>query len=116
MPEIKTKQFKVKEQVMKRFLMLAAVVAGVSLTGLTGMTGSAEAGYGYPSRVVPVAPTNYHGGFGGYNGYGGANRGCWGGYRNIPVRNVHRPLPYNYGNKCGTGYSSGYFGGSRWNW
>jgi len=115
----------VKARVMKRFLMMAAVVAGVSVAGLAG---SAEAGYpgsgfsGYGRGYVIPNYVTHHGNYGGnygsnYGGFGGANRGCWGGYRTLPARPVCKPSPYKYGNNCGNNY--GYFGGygrSNWNW
>ncbi len=106
---------------MKRFLILAAVVAGLSVSGLTG---AADAGYG-PAR-------------GGYNSYGwngGASRynsrNYWGGYRNNQMPMSHaspRPNGYGsnygaYGNNYGSygGYGSSYggyssYGGRGCNW
>lgn len=99
---------------MKRFLILGAVVAGLSLTGLTG---AADAGYG------PVRSGNgaygWNSGCGGYNGYGayngyGSNRNCWGGYRNRAPISHCSPRPYGYGNSYGVlgNFRSGY--GCNW--
>lgn len=90
---------------MKRFLILAAVVAGLSVTGLSG---AAMAGYG-PARGG-YGSYGMHGGFGGYNSYN--SRNCWGGYRNNHVPMSHcSPRPYGYGSYYG-GYGSNYgYGG-----
>lgn len=102
---------------MKRFLMMAAVVAGISLTGLTG---ESMAGVYGPSRGF----SNYNYGAGSF-GMGGYSNG-WG-YRG-PVQSHCGPrMPVRRFNTCnkphvpGYGYGYGYngyngYGNSGYRW
>jgi hypothetical protein len=95
---------------MKRLLIVAAAVAGISVTGLSG---SASAGYPVRGPVVRNYPVTQsyvvrHG------GYGAADRGCWGGYRQPLLRpNVCKPSPWNSSKNCNS--YGGYFS-SPWRW
>jgi hypothetical protein len=91
-----------EEQVMKRLLMLAALVGGLTFAGSTS---TAEANGGYGGGRGP-----YHGGgWGGGNhgGYGG-NRAHGSGYR--PGIHISTPS-FGFGYGGYGGYGGGYYGG-----
>lgn len=94
---------------MKKFLILGAVVAGLSLTSLTGAA-NAACGTSYGGFGGYGAYPGYggYGSMGRYGGYG-YGRNCWGGYCQN-VRPIHRCPPSPCGHGCGyrSGYGSGY--------
>lgn len=87
---------------MKRFLILAAVVAGLTLTGFSGAAMAAPRGYAN-GRGYDVPSWN-----GKRDVYYGGYRGGWNRYHYRNPRIITRVPAYPYGYGYGHGYGYGY--------